>query len=426
MIISVGPVRLPESRGTISVGDSNPGLGGTEFMAIVLAKQIAEMAPVHDVLLWLSEGSASVLSAPKNLHIRASLTGVTSDVLISPAYEIHSNTADMASVSAKRRVAWSHHPHDLYLSSSSLRNADAVVFVGHYARLSNLSRIPNNLPSFKIRNPFVPHFDWNLALNVAQRSCSFHTGTSRPSRTVGYVGALHPAKGFHHVARMWSRISNRVDGAHLVVVGSASLYGDMDEHDIIPTSHEYAIKILNAFGSKTSLDNVRFLGRLDSGIDDIIRTFDVAIANPTGLSEADPATIKNYFRLGIPVVGGLDFGQTELLAGLPGPSLHDIADLPLVIGELFEQPDKLASRAIAGLSRAAALALSSGLELHQWIQIAETSDLRALASRMAALPATDDWTGMSSVRPEFEVPNWRSTVAKWFRGRTSAVRKRSA
>lgn len=423
MIISVGPVRLPADRGPISVGDSNPGLGGTEFMAIVLAKRMAELAPVHDVVLWVSEGSVSLLSPPKNLQIRTSLVGVASDVLISPAYEIHSNTADVVAVSAKRRVAWSHHPHDPYLSVKSLRSADAVVFVGHYARLSNRSRLPNSLPSFKIRNPFVPHFDWNFAINLAEHRSHFPTGISSSSKIIGYVGALHPAKGFHHVARMWSRISNRVKGAQLVVVGSASLYGDSDEHARIPTSHEYAMKIISAFGSSTPPDNVQFVGRRDSGIDDIIRTFDLAIANPTGLSEADPATIKNYFRLGIPVVGGLGFGQTELLAGLPGPALHDIADLPFVIGELFDHPEKLASRAAAGLSRAAALALSSAHELPLWIQIAETSDLRELASRMATVPATDDWTGLASLRLESGIPSRRNAVAKWIRERTSVIRK---
>jgi hypothetical protein len=386
--VVIGPIRLPNTRANLLVEDFNPGIGGTEFMAVQVARYLGRMAPEHEILLWVPEDSLRLSQPEGRPTIVSSVANVPIDVLISPSYEAHSNPTWAHDVEARVRIVWSHLPHDPYLTPDVLGMTDGLVCVGHYARNSNY--IPS-LPTFKIRNPFVPYLDWSAVLEKANGLSEVMPLQPITDPLIGFVGALHPAKGFHHIASQWQEVAHRLPGARLLVIGAASLYGDSDEHPLIPTSMEYGNRIMRSFGSSDVPKGVTFLGRIDSGLDALLMTLDLGLVNPTGSSEADPASVKNFFRLGIPVVGGLGLGQTELLSNLPGPALRDISSLGFVLEELLRDRPLLQARALVGLNRAAQLAIASASELALWKQIIESNNLRKLEFQAQRIPSVDDW-----------------------------------
>ena len=64
--------------------------------------------------------------------------------------------------------------------------------------------------------------------------------------------------------------------------------------------------------SKSDRDSVNFLGLIsESEKDKVLKESDIALLNPTGKSEAAPASPLECYCYGIPVIAGGDFGAFD-------------------------------------------------------------------------------------------------------------------
>jgi glycosyltransferase involved in cell wall biosynthesis len=371
--VVLGPILLPERPVHVRVGGPNPGIGGTENTAIQLALRLAEETTLSIELVII--GGPIVVDSHSALAVTQARTfdefsPRPDDVLIAPVstlLKVHSGRYGEAKI-----VAWSHHPHDSGLRAvSRLHHPAAVVSNSRYSYWSN-----NGITRahFFFRNPLAPTAVLEQVKDLRHQS---------PVR-LGHVSSLHPAKGFLHIARQWHRIRKVAPGASLEIAGGLSLYGEAESHPSLPVQYQHGEDIMTAFGGSIPPE-VRFLGVVSDGLDDIIQGWDAAILNPTGVSETDPASVKDCLRNGVPVVGGRDFGMAELLESFPELSIRRPSDIAGVVSEL--QADPMLRHRLAARSLEAARALQADdRELtRRWVEFIEAVlEGSAAASALAA------------------------------------------
>jgi hypothetical protein len=384
--VVLGPIQLPERPIHVRVGGPNPGIGGTENTTIQLALRLAEETTLSIELVIA--GGPIVMpsqSAPVVTQVRAleEFTPRPGDVLIAPVSTLLKVHPDQ--FGGARIVAWSRHPHDRGLRAVVRRHhAAAVVSNSRYSYWSNSGITRSH---FFLRNPLAP-----TAL-LEQVNELRH----RPHLRLGHVSSLHPAKGFPYIARQWHRIQKVAPGTSLEVVGGLSLYGKAESHPSLPVQSQHGKDIIAAFGGSIPRE-VRFLGVVTEGLDDIIRGWDAAILNPTGVSEADPASVKDCLRNGVPVIGGRDFGMAELLESFSELSIRRPRDIAGVVSELQADPKLRHRLAVRSLEAAHALRVDDRDLVRRWVELIDavlegSTAASALAARRtpARLPRALEW-----------------------------------
>jgi len=109
---------------------------------------------------------------------------------------------------------------------------------------------------------------------------------NRPNNVV-YIGSLHPAKGFHLLAKAWPIVLNEVPDAQLYVIGAGNLYSRkmrIGKWNIAEESYEN--EFMRYLVKDGKIDpSVHFLGILGDEKYDIMTKCKVGVPNPSGVSE---------------------------------------------------------------------------------------------------------------------------------------------
>jgi len=313
----------------------NPGCGGTQFVTIMLAMHLASCRRDYEVHL-LHDQPISIEEQPENLKqsifpslneaIQSSLFEAERTVLICTAGNLQDILDQKPSRPNCRIIPWIHHPFHYDARFIKLR-APAYVSVGTYQYYSN-------------EFLYKPH--WHI-------SNLFHIPPVEPISTkpplpgeplhLLHLGALTPGKGFLHIAKQWSQIKSSFPGVILHVIGSTQTYGKQAIHGLIPTTDEYAQKILN-FLPTEDIDSkkVIFYGNLGIEKFDVIRSCHAALMNPTGATEAFPASPLECMSAGLPVIASDDYGMSDIMRYFPELSLQSPSQLTNKLKQLLSNP----------------------------------------------------------------------------------------
>jgi len=214
-------------------GGDNPGVGGTQFVSIMLAIGLAKQYPDLDVLL-LNEKPVNIFQSFPNLRqveyafndvLDSDFLKSSETILLSPVAILDRWSTACSNFKCKV-IAWHHHPFDLNLASQAIR-CDAHVSVGSYQYFSNNSFFDSH---WHIQNIF---FEANELMSGYSE---FDIASHAAMRFV-FLGALIPAKGFHYVVQSWPEIRRVFPNSTLDVIGSTSTYsGHEPEDSQIPTT----------------------------------------------------------------------------------------------------------------------------------------------------------------------------------------------
>lgn len=300
----VGPIPLPLDREIDIQQNLNPGIGGTEFQLLSLAKELSRLEDLQVVvLLW--SGSKEPKNSKGGLlfeYYSEKIRPRKSDVVISPISSLVKLPREFTKSSFV--IASSHHPHDHGIKKVRKNHkVDLVRSVGVYAYESN--RI------FVRRGVYLP----NLFLSELRTELS----DKRESKILGSISSMHPSKGSHHVALLSSIVLKKYNTLGLEFIGSRSLYANHDKADRRETSglDERLDWSLSFLSSQSLRDRVSFRGLEISGLAHSIDRWKFGVQNPIGIGEADPASVKDLISRGVPVFSSGFFGMWDYMRLFP-------------------------------------------------------------------------------------------------------------
>ena len=304
----------------------NPGIGGTQFTEITLAIALAQACPEYEVILVSSRileinhdlrSSNLKIEVSKPLQLLGSLASSASDlnncVIIGSQAFLESVPLKLLAKISSNTVAIIHHPYSFSEIIKGSKLAYCVA-VGSFQFWSLVKFHPNLV--------FIQNLSYYDLAGVPKRLSS--QGSESSPRLV-FIGALLPEKGFHLIAQQWHAIKRNFPHARLDVIGGSATYGIQASHGVIPTTIQYANQLLEAFDG--DLRDICFHGNLGAEKQRILVKSDLALLNPSGRSEAFPASPLECMAHGLPVIASNRLGMYDCMQFFPELVLSDPAQI---------------------------------------------------------------------------------------------------
>ena len=273
--------------------NSNPGIGGTEYVTIKLIYEIKEFYNNFEVFLATDQTLKS-----EKIKLINSEYEISNSIIITPVNQF--DYLEKLKYKNCRVILWSHHPHDE--KSLVKQKIKELVSLGEYQYLSNrkissINYIIKNLYPKPIEKKELKRFYKNNPKNFV------------------YIGAIGPAKGLHLVLENWPKIRRKFKNCQLRIIGGNLYQQDnivKNSFFIFSNSYENYLRRKIRKMDIEDRKSITFLGLLNSKEKDkILKESDIALLNPTGKSEAAPASPLECYCYGIPVIAGGDFGAFD-------------------------------------------------------------------------------------------------------------------
>ncbi|MEQ8753388.1 MAG: glycosyltransferase family 4 protein [Coleofasciculus sp. G1-WW12-02] len=295
-------LRVPE-RG-------NPGIGGTEFTTVATAYYLNKFYSNH-LDICLLANIPNLLPSSLNVYQAESLVDAAikseqegCDIFVFKSTQGDDEIYDKLRQLKIKAIARSNNtPYREGLNQiANCPQIKAHVCVGH-EQLDLLRDHKVFEKSVLIFNPFN-------ANNFVPKKDIVKAGN-----TVVFLGNIHPAKGFHHLARVWFSILKHRPDAKLIVIGSGKLYDLNQKLGKWGIAEEgYEAQWIRPFLSdeKGNIhDSVNFMGLLGAEKIDILQQADVGVANPSGLTETFCSVAVEFQACGTPVVSAAQGGLLD-------------------------------------------------------------------------------------------------------------------
>jgi glycosyltransferase involved in cell wall biosynthesis len=315
---------LSNSSRHISLGsvDCNPGIGGTEFTEIILAILLASYSSHYQVVFSCKAGLELSPNIPStNLRVETRdqidilglLAACSNDskaqdfVIIASQGLLEKLPLRLVNALSDRIICIIHHPYSYSRQIKGYRFPYCVA-VGA-AQYYTLAKYHRNLVYIQNLTAY--------SLSSVPKCYDMHV--SRASPRFLFLGALFKEKGFHLIAKEWKKIRSIFPNSVMDVIGGSQTYGSPASHPFLPTSYDYGEMIMDALGQDTS--GITFHGNLGEEKLDLLSKTDLALLNPTGLSEAFPATPLECMAFGIPVIASSHQGMRDTMQYFPELSI---------------------------------------------------------------------------------------------------------
>ena len=278
----------------------NPGCGGTEFLFVALAYELAKKQNHKCTPLLLANHTHKLpnnLIAKKSLSIHDAIEIAKQEdcdlFVYRPRIESQMDIIEKVDKLEIPTIGWAHTPiSSIYMKKMAQSSFfKALVCVEHeqYDLIQDstlwkkLTYIPNgfDVDNFCLSPP--PEKNFNLVV---------------------YVGSLVHTKGFHLLARVWPQVIARIPNAKLTVIGTGNLYNEnakLGRWGIADKEYEenYIIPYLSDSKEKPH-SSVNFMGKLGYEKKKFIHQATVGIVNPTGSSECCPGSALEFSSLRYP------------------------------------------------------------------------------------------------------------------------------
>lgn len=278
-----------------NVHQGNPGLGGTEYLMILLSHYLDIYQKNAKIYLFshqnilLENNVINVICDETNLNEQISKNFI--DILIVKSSMPLNLFEKLAKLNLKI-IVWGHNYYlsDFadYIAQSPQVKANVFVSKQQYDRYIDHPIIDKSIPIFNM----VPNYT-----SIIQRNLS--------SNIVLYIGALIPSKGFHLLAQIWKKIILEVPSAQLYVMGSGNLYNNnqtLGKYGIAEATYEDSFMKFLTDSQGKILKSVHFLGVIKEDKLKYLSQTSVGVVNPSGKTETFGMGIIEMNRAGIPVV----------------------------------------------------------------------------------------------------------------------------
>ncbi len=284
----------------------NPGIGGSEYLFILLASKLCENRKYEVIIYHYSDNtlpkySTSIL-VQDEFDMISRLEHDKIDVFIHQISENAEWYHALSKTSVKSMV-WAHcYPScDIIKTIENCTNEKRVVCVGKEEYDSYIDDDIINKMTY-IYN-MIP-------INDVVRD------QGRLKNTVTYMGSLVPAKGFHVLAEVWKDVLKKVPDAQLNVIGSGKLYdrnAELGEYQIAQKEYEERFIKYITDEKGEMLSSINFLGVLGEEKLEVLQKTKVGVVNPTGVTETFCMSAVEMELLGIPIVTVKKWGLLDTI-----------------------------------------------------------------------------------------------------------------
>lgn len=317
---------------------SNPGIGGTEHVMLLVASMLNRQKGQYDVTVYMQEpmvglpdSHIELVGSIEEAIRKAEDAGV--EVLAFKYMPEHTQNRALDCHSDRLSlIAWVHlFPNrrdlDYYYAN---RNIKRIVYVGREQRDLYIDH-PSMAKSCFIYNTL--NTDAEIKRLVAD-----HPYSER-KHIVSYIGSLHIEKGFHWLAQVWKEVLREVPDAELFVIGSGRVYNrdtKMGQYGLAEDYYEpmFMPYLLDDKGEE--MPSVHFMGSLGREKNDILLRTKVGVPNPQGLSETFCISAVEMQLFGATVVAGQCPGYFDtFINGRVLPNLSQLKDA--IVAQLKSQ-----------------------------------------------------------------------------------------
>lgn len=314
----------------------NPGIGGTEYMFILLTHYILQM--YKDVkITFFRQGNDNINSNIKCVHIESredlfecdELSEM--DIVVINSKIIDDNWIELIKKTNVKYIAWGHN----YLSAkqanliADCKNVKRMVFVGHqeYDKYIDHRIIKKSTYIYNMFNSNLPEF--------------YRNNKYKPYVT--FVGSLTRPKGFHILAKYWKEVVLEVPEAELHIIGGGNLYvgsSKLGKYGI--ADEKYESEFMNYLTDENGniLKSVVFHGVMGQEKIDIYHNTSVGIINPSAETETFGIGAVEMSACGIPVVTRRMYGLIDTVKDKETGLLFDkFDDFPKLIIRLLKDKE---------------------------------------------------------------------------------------
>jgi glycosyltransferase involved in cell wall biosynthesis len=284
----------------------NPGIGGTEYLFITIPYFLNRNYGNQFDIVWLAKDIQNLPGACKK--IKANSLEDAKDKAINVGCDIFVwrplNSDYFASLDNRviKLIAWEH-------------NLPQVDKLNRLIELSNLARYicvgREHLDSIRGHKIYYKaNYIYN-GIDPENYSLEF----TKNKRLIVYMGALNSRKGFHVIAKNWSRILSEIPDAKLEVIGSGDLYDRqivLGKYSLAESEYErkYIVPYLVDNDSKI-ISSVKFHGTLGIEKSGIIGTAILGLINPSKEIETFCLSAVEFQAAGTTVVSVAEGGLLD-------------------------------------------------------------------------------------------------------------------
>lgn len=282
-----------------NIVESNPGLGGSEYLAILIPTLLSIRYEDLDVSLYCNYKGI----LPQSLkHIACGSFEKYSRLCIDNKETycvVNYTSADKQVILSNPEVKYIIWCHNFV----SWKDLDFFAKQENVVRLIAVSREQLDLyrdhPAFA-KSDFIYNAISVDSYKKFVNSTDFQL--MRPNNVV-YVGSLIECKGFLHLAKAWSTVLRAIPDAQLYVVGKGNLYDEKVQLGLYGlTDERFEQKIMKYLSSHNKIiDSVHFMGIMGQNKFDLLKQCKVGVPNPSGVTETFGLTAVEMQAMGCKV-----------------------------------------------------------------------------------------------------------------------------
>lgn len=286
-----------------NVKEGNPGIGGTEYLFLLISLLLTERDNgITVTLLNTKQGLvADCLNVRlvKNIYEAyeyADTHGYDFFVFRPSGGETFEDVLPTLQGNTKL-IPWCHN----FLTYKQLAMYAKSSMVAHIICVGREQMdLYMDLPAYNKSDYIYNCYDINDEIKQKVQNFPFY----KRENIVTYIGSIVPAKGFHLLAKAWPEIEKNIPDAQLYVIGSGRLYDrttTMGTFNIAEASYESSfMPYLTENG--TIKKNVHFMGIMGKEKETILLKTKVGVPNPSGNTETFGLTALEFQYFGAKVV----------------------------------------------------------------------------------------------------------------------------
>ena len=276
---------FPETDCT-RVVESNPGIGGTQYLIILIATELAKRNNGIDVVIYAQckgilpqDAEIRLAATEEEAILDADKSGI--DIFVDRPLLVDWRVLLPKLQSDMKIVLWCHN----FLRDEMLRISAKQPRITRLVTVSKEQMdMYRDYPAFEksdyIMNT-VPYLQQDI--EAARK----HPYYKRPHNVV-YLGSLVDCKTFDELAAVWPQVLRKVPDAQLYVIGSGQTYNHgakLGKYNIAEEAFERKFMPYLIDNNEQILPSVHFMGNMGAKKNDIILNSKVGVPNPRGFGE---------------------------------------------------------------------------------------------------------------------------------------------